>query len=165
MLLRVELSEVATQTVTVDYSTVERPAGLRAADEGADYEPVSGQQLEFQPGDTVKFARVTVNADTAPEVDETFLVELTNANGAALADPSAVGTINGDITCVDLTDPDVVAPVVTASSPSAAEGDGQMTFTLTANRPACQTIRNDVVWGSERHGPTGSRLPPSAHER
>ena len=151
--LAVELSEAATQTVTVEYSTVERPEDLRAADEGADYVRVSDATLEFQPGETEKFAEVVLNADAVPEVDETFLVELSNPNGAALADPSAVGTINGDVTCVDLTDPD--APVVTASSPTAEEGDGQITFTLTANRPACQTNRIDVVWdrqGTARPG-------------
>ena len=151
--LAVELSEAATQTVTVEYSTVERPEDLRAADEGADYVRVSDATLVFQPGETEKFAEVVLNADAVPEVDETFLVELSNPNGAALADPSAVGTINGDVTCVDLTDPD--APVVTASSPTAEEGDGQITFTLTANRPACQTNRIDVVWdrqGTARPG-------------
>ena len=136
MFLRVELSEAAARTVTVDYSTVER-SGPRAAAEGVDYQPVVRQQLEFAPGDTVKFAEVIVNTDTDPEAAETFLVELADPSGAELADPSAVGTINSDVTCYDSTEPGAVAPRVTVDSPSAVEGDGQITFTVQLSEPIC----------------------------
>ena len=136
MFLRVELSEAAAQTVTVDYSTVER-SGPRAADEGADYQPVVRQQLEFAPGDTLKFAEVIVNTDTDPEAAETFLVELADPSGAELADSSAVGTINSDVTCYDPTETGAVAPAVTVDSPTAVEGDGQITFTVQLSEPIC----------------------------
>ena len=136
MFLRVELSEAAARTVTVDYSTVER-SGPRAAAEGVDYQPVVRQQLEFAPGDTVKFAEVIVNTDTDPEAAETFLVELADPSGAELADPSAVGTINSDVTCYDPTEPGAVAPRVTVDSPSAVESDGQITFTVQLSEPIC----------------------------
>ena len=139
MRLRVELSEPAAQTVTVDYSTVQRPEGLRAAVEGDDYEPVVRRPLEFLAGETVKFAEVVVNSDTATEVDETFLVELANANGAELADPSAVGTINGDMTCIDWTVEGAVPPTLTVTSPGAVEGDGHITFTVRLSEPICET--------------------------
>ena len=139
MRLGVELSEVSAQTVTVDYSTVERPEDLRAAVEGDDYVPVSDARLEFQPGETVKFAEVVVNVDGDSEVDETFLVELSNVTGAVLADPSAVGTINGDTTCVDTTVPGAVPPPWTVDSPTAREGDGQMTFTIQVQQPICHS--------------------------
>ena len=136
MFLEVELSEAAARTVTVDYSTVER-SGPRAADEGADYQPVVRQQLEFAPGDTVAFAEVIVNTDTDPEAAETFLVELADPSGAELADPSAVGTINSDVTCYDPTETGAVAPRVTVDSPTAVEGDGQITFTVQLGEPIC----------------------------
>ena len=136
MFLRVELSEAAARTVTVDYSTVER-SGPRAAAEGADYQPVVRQQLEFAPGDTVKSAEVIVNTDTDPEAAETFLVELADPSGAELADPSAVGTINSDVTCYDPTETGAVAPRVTVDSPTAVEGDGQITFTVQLSEPIC----------------------------
>ena len=136
MFLRVELSEAAARTVTVDYSTVER-SGPRAAAEGVDYQPVVRQQLEFAPGDTVKFAEVIVNTDTDPEAAETFLVELADPSGAELADPSAVGTINSDVTCYDSTEPGAAAPRVTVDSPTAVEGNGQITFTVQLSEPIC----------------------------
>ena len=138
MLLRVELSEPAAQTVTVDYSTVQRPEGLRSAVEGDDYEPVVRRQLEFLAGERVKFAEVVVKSDTVTEVDETFLVELANPTGAALADRSAVGTIDGDTTCIDWTVEGAVPPAVTVTSPGAGEGDPQMTFTVHLSEPFCQ---------------------------
>ncbi len=140
MQLRVELSEAAAHTVTVDYSTVERPAGLRAAEEGADYEPVSAQPLEFQPGDTVEFARVTVKADSVPEVDETFLVELANASGAALATATAVGTINGEVTCMEVLDFHEVPRVWTIAEVAAREDSAAMTFVIELLRPACESF-------------------------
>ena len=150
MRLRVELSEPAAQTVTVDYATVERPEGPRAAVEGADYEPVVRRQLEFLAGETVKFAEVVVKLDAVTEVDETFLVELANPNGAALADPSAVGTINGDTTCIDWTVEGAAPPALTVTSPGAGagEGDGHITFTVRLSEPVCETA-------SFRAGDTG----------
>ena len=150
MRLRVELSEPAAQTVTVDYATVERPEGPRAAVEGADYEPVVRRQLEFLAGETVKFAEVVVNPDAVTEVDETFLVELANPNSAALADPSAVGTINGDTTCIDWTVEGAAPPALTVTSPGAGagEGDGHITFTVRLSEPVCETA-------SFRAGDTG----------
>ena len=150
MRLRVELSEPAAQTVTVDYATVERPEGPRAAVEGADYEPVVRRQLEFLAGETVKFAEVVVKLDAVTEVDETFLVELANPNGAALADPSAVGTINGDTTCIDWTVEGAAPPALTVTSPGpgAGEDDGHITFTVRLSEPVCETA-------SFRAGDTG----------
>ena len=139
MRLRVELSETATQTVTVDYATVERPAGMRAAVKGVDYEPVVRRQLEFLAGETEKFAEVVVNPDAVTEADETFLVELANPNGAALADPSAVGTINGDTTCIDWTVQGAVPPALTVTSTDVGEGDGHITFTVRLSEPVCET--------------------------
>ena len=138
----VVLSEPAHQIVTATYSTVERPADLRAATEGADYTGVTGT-IEIPIGATAPTAATAISVpiivDGDSEVDETFLVELSNVAGAVLADPSAVGTINGDTTCVDTTDPGAVPPPMTVDSPTAHEGDGQMTFTIQVQQPMCHS--------------------------
>ena len=155
----VVLSEPATQNVTATYSTVERPADLRAADEGTDYTSVSGT-VEIPVGATTPTAATAISVpildDSDAEVDETFLVELSNVTGAVLADPSAVGTINGDTTCVDTTVPGAVPPPWTVDSPTALEGDGQMTFTIEVEQPICHSadfhIQAAYPEGSALHG-------------
>ena len=136
----VELSEAASQPVTVSYETVSRPPGSRSATAGVDYTPpAAGASLTFAVGGplTQTIDVAALDDGVEPEADETFLVELSGAVGASLADPSAVGTINGDVTCVDLTPLDAVPPPVTVTSPGAGEGDGEMTFTVTLNEPVC----------------------------
>jgi uncharacterized repeat protein (TIGR01451 family) len=86
----VTLSATSTQTVTVNYATAN---GTAAA--GTDYLAASGT-LSFAPGTTVKTISVTVNGDTTVEPDETFLVNLSAASGATLADSQGVGTIAND---------------------------------------------------------------------
>ena len=162
MAFTVTLSEEATTPVTVKYATVERPQSVWAATEGADYTApgscsVDGHQDEaacraaaptpgvWTPGGTLNFAigdkertiSVPIADDEVDEVDETFLVELSNPSGASLADPSAVGTINGSVTCVDATDPDAGPPVLTIDAPSADEDAGAMVFTATLDEPFC----------------------------
>ena len=145
----VTLSEAATEVLTVDYSTVERPAGLRAAIEGStstdgsDYQAASGT-LTFAVGDQTKTINVTTFSDDVDEVDETFLVELSNASGASLADPSAVGTISGNVTCAAWSADGSTAPVLTLDSPTANEDDGVMTFTATLDQPFCRNTRLEL---------------------
>ena len=137
MSFRVALSEPSAQAVTVDYATVER-TGSGAAEEGVDYQPAS-DTLTFQVGDDEEFIGVTVEADSTDEPDETFLVELGNqSSGVSLADASAVGTINGNVACVDRTDTNQPMPTATVSGTSASEDAGQMTMTITLTQPFCQ---------------------------
>ena len=133
----VELSEAASQPVTVSYETVSRPPGSRSATAGRDYTPpAAGASLTFAVGGSADADDRCGGAGRrcGAEADETFLVELSGAVGASLADPSAVGTINGDVTCVDLTPLDSVPPPVTVTSLGAGEGDGEMTFTVRTQR-------------------------------
>ena len=137
MSFSVRLSEPAAQEVTVDYATVER-TGSGAAEEGVDYQPASGT-LTFLVGDDEEFIGVTVEADGTDEPDETFLVELSNqTSGVSLADASALGTINGNVACVDRTDTNQSMPTATLSGTSAREDAGQMTMTITLTEPFCQ---------------------------
>ena len=135
----VTLSEPAPGPVTVSYATAEL-TGRRAAGAG-DYEPVN-DSLMFEAGDTEMSIAVEVNMDGETEVDESFLVELSGPSpDVVLTDSSAVGTINGNVTCIDLTAPGAVVPAMTVTSPGATEGDGQMTFTVQLIEPICSQER------------------------
>jgi len=84
----VRLSAAHTQAVTVAYSTVNETATA-----GADYQAASGT-VTFDPGETNKTITVTVLADTAPEGNETFRVDLSGPTNATLAKSQATCTIN-----------------------------------------------------------------------
>jgi PKD repeat protein len=85
----VVLSAALAEPVTVDYATADGTAG---AD---DYEPASGT-LTFEPGEMQKTVTVVVHGDTAAEADETILLDLSSASGAAIANGQAAGTILND---------------------------------------------------------------------
>jgi uncharacterized delta-60 repeat protein len=89
----VSLSQASTQTITVDYATVDGSATV--ADN--DYLSYAGT-LTFAPGETSKTIAVGVNSDTKYETDETFNLVLRNARGAMLGTGSATGTIRNDDT-------------------------------------------------------------------
>src|SRR6185369_359948 len=60
-----------------------------------DYVDTSGT-LTFDPGETTKTIAVPVNANDVLELDKTFLVNLTSATSAIIADGQGVGTIVND---------------------------------------------------------------------
>jgi len=86
----VTLNQSNTQNVTVQYATADGTATA-----GQDYTAASGT-LTFSPGETQKRITVTVQGDTQPEPDETFLVNLSNPSGAVIAVGQSVGTIRND---------------------------------------------------------------------
>lgn len=88
----VTLSSPATQTVTVDYTTVDGSATA-----GSDYLTKSGT-LTFTPGQTSQSVDVEVIRDSATEGDEAFTVELSSASNATIANGTGTGTILGDDT-------------------------------------------------------------------
>ena len=160
MQFRVTLSEAFPQGVTVDYATVQRTTGDNVADEGTDYQPVS-DTLTFAPGATEEFISVVINTDSDDEPDETFLVALSNQTpGVSLADPSAVGTINGNVDCVDrsttssqpMPTPRLTVTGTDETRISAREDAGQMPITITLSRPFCQDydFRVQVWWGNSQ---------------
>ena len=83
----VTLSRAASDTATVAYATADRTA--RA---GEDYTRTSGT-LRFAPGETAKTVRVPVLDDVVDEGEETFMLRLSAASGAVIADGEATGTI------------------------------------------------------------------------
>jgi CSLREA domain-containing protein len=86
----VTLSGTTSNTVTVDYTTVNGSAIA-----GSDYAPASGT-LVFAPGVTSRTISVAVAGDTTAESNETFTVQLSNPANATLANVQATGTINDD---------------------------------------------------------------------
>jgi hypothetical protein len=86
----VSLSNPSSQTITVDFATA-----ASSATEGNDYQAAGGT-LSFDPGDLTKTVTVLVNGDTSVEPDETFQVNLGNAQNATIATGTGTGTILND---------------------------------------------------------------------
>ena len=86
----VSLSRAFTTTghsVTVDYATADGTATA-----GEDYAATSGT-LTFAAGESSKTVNVTILDDSHDEGNETFVLRLSNATGARIADGEATGTI------------------------------------------------------------------------
>ena len=97
----VSLSKAATGAVSVAYATAEGTAKA-----GTDYKAVSGT-LSFSPGTLSQTISVPINPDTTAKPNETFQVNLSNAQGASLGNTSGTATII-----------DTVSPPATSASAS-----------------------------------------------
>ena len=78
---------ISITVLTVEYSTASD-----TAEGGSDYDVTSGT-LTFDPGETSKTIKVPIIDDGIEDSGETFEVELSNAEGASIADGTGVGTI------------------------------------------------------------------------
>jgi hypothetical protein len=74
----VHLSAPATAPITVSWTTADE-----TATSGSDYTAAVGT-LEFQPGESVRTVAVAVHGDGLDEMDETFVVRLSDPVGARL---------------------------------------------------------------------------------
>src|SRR5687768_2780245 len=94
MLFTVTLSAPAPAGgASVDFTTQQQPAAINHATAGDDYTTTSGT-VNFAAGEQVKTISVPILSDNKKnEVDETFLVVLSNPVNAQLADATATGTI------------------------------------------------------------------------
>jgi hypothetical protein len=90
----VTLSAASGQTVTVQFATADGTASS-ANGKGKDYTSKSGT-LTFDPGVLSQTISVSVKGDRNVEANETFFVNLSNANGATLADSQGLGSIVND---------------------------------------------------------------------
>jgi len=115
------------QTVTVNYATANGSATA-----GSDYVAASGTAT-FAPGVTSVPVNVTVNGDTAFEVDETFTVNLTSPVNATIGDAQAIGSITNDdaIPAFSIAD----ASVIEGNS-----GNTNVVVTVTASTAGAQTM-------------------------
>jgi hypothetical protein len=91
----VSLSEPTTRDVELAWTTAPSTSGFQAADAGVDYDDVSGTVL-IPAGSTNVDIRCQTIGDLVPELDETFRVVLMSADGAAIGDDGATGTILND---------------------------------------------------------------------
>ena len=86
----VTLSTASGQAVTVNYATANGSATA-----GSDYVSGSGT-VTFPAGSTTQTLAIAVNGDFRDELNETFLVNLSNASNATIADNQSQGTIIDD---------------------------------------------------------------------
>ena len=86
----ISLSNPSTETISVQYSTVDG-----AAKAGSDYTATNGT-LTFAPGETSKSANVSIFDDAIFEDTETFKVQLTNPTNATFAQTEGTATILDD---------------------------------------------------------------------
>ena len=87
---QVKLSAPSSQPVSVTFNTANRTASA-----GTDYVGTSGT-VTFDPGETTKTITVVVDGNNTLELDKTFVVNLTSATNAFIADGQGVGTIVND---------------------------------------------------------------------
>ena len=117
--VRVSLDVPSARAVTVNYHTADRTAVA-----GSDYRAVSGK-LSFARGETSKSILVPVIGDRLAEPDEAFVVKISGARGAKIADCKGVVTILDD------------EPRISIYDVSAMEGDsGTTLFTFTVSLSA-----------------------------
>jgi uncharacterized delta-60 repeat protein len=101
----VSLSSPSTETITVSRQTADGSASAPS-----DYTALGPATFTFSPGQTTKTAIVKVKSDLAIELNETFLVNLSNPTNATIADGQGKGTILND----DLSD---AAPCTITGTP------------------------------------------------
>jgi chitinase len=117
--------------LTVDWATADNTAVA-----GADYVAASGTATFSAGGSRSQTITVQVMGDLLDEANETFFVNLSNAQPAATADITdgqGIGRINDD-------DP---LPSITIDDPSVAEGDGgttTLTYTISLSTPSGRTV-------------------------
>lgn len=129
----VTLSSPSTQTITVDFGTLD---GTAAA--GSDYGPRSGTRI-FNPGQVSQTITIPVNGDTTGEADETFFIVLSDPIGAIIARGTGMGTILND-------DGPPVPPSLSINNQTVTEGDSGLNtaiFTVTLSSASQQTVTVD----------------------
>ncbi|MGH9154935.1 MAG: Calx-beta domain-containing protein [Acidimicrobiales bacterium] len=151
----VGLSPVSSQAVSVTFATADGTASA-----GADYVATTGT-LTIPPGASSGTVAVPVLEDSVPEADETFLVNLSAAGNATIADNQAVGTI---------TDDDTNIPSLSIDDASLVEADQNCVFTVRLSAPSAQavnvsfaTANGGAVTPSDYTATSGTLvLPPGA---
>lgn len=126
----VSLSAASSQVVTVNYATANGTATA-----GSDYTAITTTLLSFPAGTTTQPITVAVNGDGDVEGDETFVVNLSNATNATIADPQGQCTINNDdASGSPFTDINASLIAVDASSVwGDYDNDGDLDILLTGN--------------------------------
>ncbi len=128
----VTLSDVSAQNVTVNYATSNGSAVAPG-----DYTAKTGT-LTIPAGETKGIINVSTVGETLDELDETFFVNLSNANGAEISDTQGRGII------IDNDSP----PAVTINDVTVTEGNSgtkNATFTITLSAASGQTVSINAI--------------------
>ena len=125
----VTLSASSTQSVSVQYQTAN---GTAIAGNSVPFDYTARTEtLTFLPGQTTRNISVIVRGDLYSEADETFTLNLSNANNATIDDGSATGTIQND--------DGSGLPTISTQDVSTVEGQSgtkSLIFTFTLNKPS-----------------------------
>jgi hypothetical protein len=130
----ISLSAPSAQTVTVAAASADG-----TATSPTDYLQLSPTTVTFAPGETSKTISVTVNGDTNVELNETFVVNLTNVVNATIADGQGTGTIIND----DSAPPVLPPPTLSINDVAILEGNAGSTsavFTVTLSSASVQPV-------------------------
>ncbi|MGH3082195.1 MAG: beta strand repeat-containing protein [Gaiellaceae bacterium] len=141
----VSLSASSGQPVSVGYATADDTAAA-----GSDYTAVGGN-LSFAPGQTTRMLTVPVKSDALDEIDESFVVKLSEPVNADIADAEGAGKITDD-------DP---LPLLSVGDVTLAEGDAgtsPATFTVTLNPVSGRTVTVGYATAN------GSAIAPEDYE-
>ncbi|HFD86416.1 MAG TPA: DUF1566 domain-containing protein [Gammaproteobacteria bacterium] len=119
LVFTVSMSAPSSSNVTVDFSTSDNSPDANSASSGVDYIESTGT-LTIPAGNTSGTIQISVIGDTQVELNESFMIKLSNPVGAVLSRSSAFGTILND---------DSAAPTATIyiSDSSVREGDDGVT--------------------------------------
>ncbi len=140
----VTLAAVSGLPATVDFATANGSATAPS-----DYGTVSGS-LTIPAGQTTASTTVAVAGDTVVEPDETFFVNLANAQNATLTDAQALGTIVNDdgAVVVDIADATVAEGGNASVVVSLSSASGQTITVQYATSDGTATAGNDYTVGS-----------------
>ena len=142
----VTLSAAAAGAVTVNYATADGTATA-----GTDYAAASGT-LTFAAGQVTKTVAITVNGDTAVEPNETFVVNLSVAGGATIADAQGQGTITNDDVAPPPPLPTLSIDDVTVTEGNAGTAAATFTVTLSAAAASAVTVNYASADGTAAAG-------------
>lgn len=135
------LSEASSEAVTVGYRFL---SGTGQAEDDA-YGYFSGTSVTFAPGETSRQVFYRIDADSAPEPDESIVLEVFEVTGGALAGNAPVLRETAWILDDDGSDEKLA---VFASNPVLVEGDGGSRlalFDVQLSRPVTSEITVDYV--------------------
>ena len=142
--LPVQLSEPSTQTVTIDWTTVDTSANPQVAQAGMDFVSTSGT-MSFAPGETLKTIQIEILGDTVDEPPlqwgEWGLVSFSNPTNATLDTSGFFGL--GVFIILD----DDPTPVITAgtfvANPEGDDGPTIWELPVTLSNPSAVPVTVD----------------------
>ncbi len=143
---------LASGNVTFNYATADGTAMTA----NNDYVTATMNGVTITAGNTTAQINVTINGDTAVEMDETFLVNLTSISGATVAKSQGTGTIKND-------DAAPVSPTATVSGGGAicAGGTAMIQAALTGTAPWNLTWSDGVMQTGVTTSPATRTVSPA----